>query len=342
MTQRTRYFLVGSGLFVVVGLCTGLVAYYRGDLPLGRSSAGPAELIYVPADTKGLAYADVHHIMTSQFRQRVRALLPTGQAKNQLLQETGVDVERDIDSVVAGFDGVGPGAAGHLALLRGRFAADRLEAAARQHGATFEDYRGKRLVVQPEQPGQPAQPGAEGAGQSRHAAGAFAFLEPDLIALGDVTSIKHAIDAAAGRDNITGNPEFMKFVAGVAHSGDAWVVGQFDALAGDSRVSPDVRQRLGALKWFAVSADVDQTVTCRVHAEARDAQSAADVRSAVNGMVSAARLMSNEDPRMAAVLNSIQSAGTGPEIDLVFTVPPDVLDLIGSAAHGSTTRPAAQ
>ena len=46
MASRTRYFLIGSALVVVVGLCTGLVAYYSGALP-GRTTA-MAEFDYLP------------------------------------------------------------------------------------------------------------------------------------------------------------------------------------------------------------------------------------------------------------------------------------------------------
>ena len=39
MTRRTRYFLFGSIVVLLVGLCTGLVAYYSGVPWAG--SAGP-------------------------------------------------------------------------------------------------------------------------------------------------------------------------------------------------------------------------------------------------------------------------------------------------------------
>ena len=56
MTQRTRYFMFGSALVILVSLCTGLVAYYSGNLPLRASSVGPAELAYVSSDATAVAY----------------------------------------------------------------------------------------------------------------------------------------------------------------------------------------------------------------------------------------------------------------------------------------------
>ena len=124
MSSRTRYFLIGSALVVVVGLCTGLVAYYNG------SAAGAArlpELVYVPADASAVAYADVQHIMTSEFRQKLRAVLTDRGRKDQLMAETGIDIEHDIDHVVAFSE---PGGEKHytgMVLAAGRFDAGRLE-----------------------------------------------------------------------------------------------------------------------------------------------------------------------------------------------------------------------
>jgi hypothetical protein len=325
MTHRTRYFLVGSGLIVVVGLCTGLVAYYGGNLPLGGGVRGPAELAYVPADTAAVAFADVRHIMDSQFRQRVRAFIPKGEAKDRLLAETGIDVERDVDSVVVGMGGSD---ANHVALIRGRFQDDRIESLAREHGATIEDYRGKRLVIAPV---READAGDLAVARSNGEA-AMAFLESNLLAFGDVDGLKRAIDAASTRENVASNPELMKFVGGVT-SGDAWVVGRFDTLAGDARMAPAMRNQLSSLQWFSLSADVDQAILCRIHAEAKNAAAGDELRAVVNGVIAAARMMANKDARMNTVLNSVQSSGAGADIDLSFTVPPDLIDMVATAAR---------
>jgi len=68
MSSRTRYFLIGSSLVVVVGLCTGLVAYYNGSAP-GSSTARLPELAYLPADASAVAYADVR---TSRLRSSAK------------------------------------------------------------------------------------------------------------------------------------------------------------------------------------------------------------------------------------------------------------------------------
>ena len=87
-----------------MGLCTGLLAYY-GGLPTLASprEAGPDELKYVPATAAVVAYANVRDVMNSEFRQKLRQVLPDHDQKGQeeFERETGINVEQDIDYVLA-------------------------------------------------------------------------------------------------------------------------------------------------------------------------------------------------------------------------------------------------
>src|SRR5690242_19457150 len=137
MTKRTRLFLFISGGIMVAGLGTGLVAAYRSgfqNLALIGGSPGPAELAFVPADSRMVAFANIREIMDSELHQKWKAMQPRsdeGLAKFE--SETGVDVTRDVDSVVASFP---QGTDRHppLVLVRGRFDAVRIEGLVRSKG----------------------------------------------------------------------------------------------------------------------------------------------------------------------------------------------------------------
>src|SRR5688500_4536605 len=126
MTKTTRYFMGGSAAILVAGLGTGLVAYYGGGFPsLSASRSGPSELAYVPADSAVVAYANVREVMDSQLRQRLKLILPQEQGQKEFQAETGIDIERDIDYVVAAASALGspngsPEPTG-LVIARGRF-----------------------------------------------------------------------------------------------------------------------------------------------------------------------------------------------------------------------------
>jgi hypothetical protein len=314
MTRRTRYFLLGSAVIVLIGLGTGLVAYYKGELPLFRARVGPDELVYVPADATGVAYANVRQIMDSEFRQKLRDAFPAGQAKDNFFNQTGIDIERDIQSVLAATAGPGDPATGGLVLIRGFFDEGRIEALIRQHNGTVEDYKGKRLMAV-----------AREHGSSPY----LTFPETGLAMFGSEAIVKRAIDTRADGRNITGNGELMKFVAQLDGSGNtAWAVGNIDAVTNNASVPAQVRDQLPGMQWIAVGAHVNNGVNGRLLAEARDDKAATDLRAVVNGAIAAGHLVAGKNPNLAAVLNSLQVTGAGRQIELAFNVPIEVLEMI--------------
>ena len=135
MTKRTRYFVFGSVTVLLVGLCTGLVAYYTG-MPMGafgQTSALP-ELKYVPGNAAVVAYADVRNVMQSELRQKLHKAntgedQEDGQAEFQ--KHTGIDIENDIDRVVAFMEPSateGPSPYTGMIVATGRFDLGRFEA----------------------------------------------------------------------------------------------------------------------------------------------------------------------------------------------------------------------
>ena len=63
-------------------------------------------------------------------------------------------------------------------------------------------------------------------------------------------------------------------------------------------------------------------------AEARDDQSAENLRQVIQGFLAMGRLTSANDPKATAMLNSLQLSGRGKTVALSFAVPSEVLDMI--------------
>jgi hypothetical protein len=197
MTKRTRYFLIGAVAFLVIGLAVGVVAYYGGIPGAFAQNAGPQELRYVPKDAVVVAFANVQELMNSQFRQHVKALEPpekqTGQ--DELRNATGIDVERDIDYVVAYMtaNARANGDRRGAVLARGRFDVPRIQAFIREKNGVERDYKGKKMFFAPEvshddadAPDSPA----------RHARSemAVAFLADNVVGLGSEAALRQTID----------------------------------------------------------------------------------------------------------------------------------------------------
>ncbi len=347
MTTRTRYFVIVSLLVLGVGLGSGLVAYYVG-FPAGAIGrrGGPEELEFVPRDAAVIAFANVHEIMTSELRQKLHRALPMPQNGQQELQnQTGINLETDVDRLVAcarpdaGGTNV-PGAG--MVLARGRFDEVKIEALMREHGAHVEDYNGKRLIV--------AEAGRDVtiADHARHLGGSFAlsFIEPGLAAFGSTAMIKSAVDLhragnnpQAGLESVTGNDELMNLVRSLDNS-NAWAVGRFDALRTQSHLPANVLSQIPAITWFAVSAHVNGGLRGTLRAETRDDQSAENLRDVVRGFLALAKMGSNAKPELQTMMQSLELGGAGKTVSLSFSVPAELFDVIGAAA--AQRKPAIQ
>jgi len=337
MTTRTRYFVLGSALVLSLGLCTGLVAYYNDGLSSMTAPAGRSELAYLPEDSSAVGFANVSEVMKSDVRKRIQQALPTGEEKQRLQDETGIDLEHDIDSVVAGFNGGGSPHDGVVVLVRGHFDPAKIEALAEQHGAVAETYKGKRLLVSSERSNM--HDTVAGHADTSHfgvlkSTGALGFVENGLLALGDADAIKAAIDAHESGNNVTKNADLMKIVNDLKSGNNAWIAGRFDSVSKTVGLPQIAKDQLSTVQWFAVSAEVDGGVRGMIRAEARDDKAAEDLRAVVNGALAAGRLFGStqQNKTIETAINSLQMSGTGKTVALTFTVPAEVLDMVNGVA----------
>ena len=323
MTTRTRYFVIASLLVTGVGLSTGLVAYYVG-FPAGAftRTGGPQELDYVPRDAAVIAFANVQEVMTSELRQKLRhALPPTENGQQELQNQTGINIETDIDRVVAGLypDKDNTNGGSGMVLARGRFDETRIESLMREHGAQVEDYKGKRLIV---------------ANPSKGGQLAAAFMEPGLVALGSANVVKMAIDLhqsgnnpQAGVQSVTGNEELMEQVRAL-DSGNAWAVGRFDVLTSRAHLPENVASQIPAITWFSVSTHINGGLRGVLRAETRDDEAATALRDVVRGFLALGKLQTGSHPEIQAMMQSLELGGTGKTVALSFDVPAAVFDVI--------------
>jgi hypothetical protein len=329
MTTRTRYFVVGSLLTLIIGLGIGLVAYSTGFSTSAFAGAGgPAELQLVPSNAALVAYADVRDIMTSDLRQRVRSAFPMKEdGQHEFQSQTGINIETDIDRVVVAVvpsaEQVGQMRGSAMVLARGRFDQVKIEALMREHGAQVDDYKGTRLVVGDTPQGK--------------ATVSLAFLEPGLVAVGSSSLIRGAVDQKNGGASIATNDEIMGLVKDL-ESGNAWAVGRFDALTSQARLPEGVAQQLPSITYFSASAHIDSGIRGTLRAESRDEASANSLRDVVRGFLALAKMQASPRPELATVLQSLELGGTGTTVSLSFDLPSSALDALATL-HGGRTAP---
>jgi|SRR5688572_4849629 hypothetical protein len=326
MTKRTRLFLFVAVGILVAGLGTGLVASYMGVQNLVLiGSDGPAELAYVPADAKVVAFADVRQVMDSELRQKLMQFEPgSANGADQFQQETGIDIRTDVDRVVASMSGeTGVGNQRPLLLVRGRFDFSRIESLVRQKGGEVAEHQGTRLLTHPE--------GDLG----------LAFVEPGLVAIGTAAAVRRAIETKAAGNDVTDNADVMRLVRDI-DDGNAWAVARFDAVTGSARLPEELAKQLPAITWFAATGTINGGIHAVVRAEARDEAAANDLRDVIRGFVALARMQTGQKAEFADLMNSFELGGQGNTVSLGFAIPSELIDVLGAMHAGQRPRPDAQ
>ena len=327
MTKRTRYFVMGSVGFMVLALTVGLAAYY-GGIPGFAQPAGPDELNYVAADAAVVAYANVGDLMKSDFRQQVKALQPAQEEQGQaeLKNTLGIDIETDIDYVVAcmlaspTLDG-GNTKDGYV-VAHGRFDQTRIEAFIREKGGIEQEYQGKKMFVHMPAGKPEAKP-----------EGGITFLGPGVVALGSVDALKKVIDVQIGAaPGVRSNGEVMKMIDGVA-SGNAWVVGRFDVISKQANLPAEVQSQMPQLTWFSATGHVNGGLAGTVTVEARDDEAAKNLRAVVGGFMGLAKMQAASKPEWNALAQSITlNPDSGKTVSVSFIVPSSAIEALKKAS----------
>ena len=322
MTHQTRYFVLGASGLLVVGLVTGLFAYVNRGAALAVSVTERDELAYVPSNASIVAYANVREVMLSDFRERIRQIAPDDVGQAELEQQLGLNIERDIDHVVA-FLAPGPddGQLAGLVLFRGRFDTTRLEAVARGGGATVSEYAGTRVVS--------IDAGDVGAL-------AMAFMEPGLVAVGDLGTVHQVIDRGSAGADLTSNEQMMGLLERVDRGSNAWAVGRFGDLSSLGFLPDEVSAQIPAVTAFAVSGRVNGGLSGSVTIEGRDEAAGQNLRDVFRGFLALATMQTTGRPELEAMLGSLQLSGTGTLATLSFWLPSEALDFIFSLAESDT------
>jgi hypothetical protein len=244
-----------------------------------------------------------------------------GEGQEEFRAKTGIDIERDIDYIVAAA-AVTPGSGsqplgGGLVVARGRFNDGLLETFAREHGGQLEEYKGKRLINSPAENGHQV---------------TLAFLEPGLVAIGTRATVQQAIDAQLSSHSITANAEMMEIVSDIAGNSNVWSVGRFDAIATQANLPAEIASRMPPIKWFSAAGHVNGGISGTLRAEATDEESAELLRRQLSGALAFGEMVAKQDPKAGALINSLQLSGTGKTVALSFVIPAELLAMIPQMA----------
>jgi len=313
MKVNTQYVLLAGAGVIIVGLIAGGIAYTQGEFQaLAVTQSAPDELQYIPRNATLVAYANVRDVMVSSFRDRLRELDLGFDGQQQFREETGIDLETDVESVIATLvpDVEEPSG---LVLLNGQFDAQRLESLAREHGSRVEEYSGRRLFTRVVDDAEVS----------------MSLVESGVLAVGAPGMVRGAIDLSGDDvdDNVTANERLMGLMSQVGGGNTAWAVADFEGMDATLYVPEELLSQVPPIAAMAVSGRVNGGLSASLTVETRNEQSGQDLHVVVQGLVALARLQIESRPNLRGLLDSVQLVQAGNSVTLSFDLLPEILDL---------------
>jgi hypothetical protein len=195
-----------------------------------------------------------------------------------------------------------------MMLVQGSFSQSRIEGFIKEHGGAIETHNGHSIAVRKGEMDEVA----------------VGFVRPDLIAVGQATLVRRALDGPMPKDISTSGD--MTRLMRDASGGTAWVVGHFDAVRRSMRLpAGPVGAHIPPVQLMSVRADVNGGVRARIRAEANDAAAAEQLREVVRGFIALARIQSGSHPQFESALKSVELTGSDRTVQLSVALSPEAL-----------------
>jgi hypothetical protein len=285
-------------------LSATLVAAFSGVL----SAADPQLLNLLMPDAKVIAGVNVEQAKGTQFGQYVLNQVQTHDAEMQrLITLTGFDPRRDVREILVASDGTVNSKVG-LGLARGMFDVPKIIAAATAHGAATETYNNITILEEPK--------GKQG----------IAFLDPTIVAAGDIASVKGAIDRQRLPQPLPA--ALLVKINQWSNAQDAWGISAVPPTSlvppiKDAQPNPmmgaaqSVQQAAGGVKFGA-------NVVFSGEAVCDTAQNATTLGDLVKFMVNLAQMQGPQNAETQALAKSVTVTASGTTLTISASLPQDV------------------
>jgi|CXWL01.1.fsa_nt_gi hypothetical protein len=331
--NRSRRLILSAAAVSVLGIGFAFSTQLTGT---ARAAVGPVppEALALPADSSIVMGFDVRALTNSQFYARFGQEGQPGrvEALEEIERKTGLNPERDIDTVVVAIRAKANGTKAEgdhkhgsdnaLVFVTGRFDAARLEASIPASGKATQERRDGVTIYR------------EATGKST---GVVALLDAGILVAGDAASVESFLTNRQTGHGLRDSKELVALLERVEPGSTFWAVGGPSVL---SRMTSEVggaAANLPAIKQVVAYGHLDPEVGMTATAEAADAKSAAKIADVLRGFSAMLSLQAGQKAELAQIADSISVATEDDKVHVKATITHDLIDSlkksIGPGAH---------
>jgi hypothetical protein len=308
----------------VMGIAAALIWLSTGLPARAFVANAPDALQYIPSDYSFVFGMNVQRLAASPFYLKLRQEQPQaaqiGSELSQFTEQTGIDPARDISYLVAAGRAGASAKAEGLLIASGNFDKNRVASFVRSKSAvTAMEYAGTPIMMIPDKKDNGVMNG-------------MAFLGERDIAMGDLASIKAALDTRAGeKKNILSNAAISSLLASINLDAMFWFAGDVASAIRNSPLPMPPALNTSSIQSIAGTLDIGESIAGRITATTIDATSATKMADVFRGIVAVGQLSGEQNPDLKTLLNAITLTQNAAQISLSFNIPGDLAKKLGKA-----------
>ncbi|MBX7184463.1 MAG: hypothetical protein K1Y01_04885 [Vicinamibacteria bacterium] len=338
--NRSRRLILTAAAISVLGVGLAFSTRLTGT---ARAAVGPVppEALALPADSSVVMGFDVKALTGSQFYAKFGGEGEPGRvdALAEIERKTGLNPERDIDSVVIAIRAAAAAAASEpkatgprhhgpenaLIFVTGRFDAARLESSLPEAGKAQKERRDGVTIYR------------EASGKSN---GAVALLDAGILVAGDAASVETFLANRSTGHGIRDSQALVAQLESIEPGSTFWAVGGPSVL---SRVTSEVGGPAGnlpAVKQVVAYGHLDPEVGMTATAQAADAKSATKIADVLRGFSAMLSLQSGQRAELAQIADSISVATEDEKVHVKATITHELIESLKKSAMAAHARKA--
>ncbi len=299
---RSRLFVASSlGLVALVAVAAVAALLLRPQTSLGPV---PSAALALPGDSPFVMGLDVRRLVASSFYKNQSARQPVD-VLQEIAKQTGLDAERDIDTIV--FAGSKDGAQRGVAVVVGRFDTAKLQ-----------DRIGPSLAVLGD--------------------GAFVAGEPTLVR---ATVDNHS----AGKTGLASNAAQVARLERVKPGSAFWIVGDENLLRRLPQTLPSPLGEGGGslslpeLQQLVVSGEFEPQLAIDVVGDTADASGAKNLAEMLGGLIALVKMQTAQKPELAGLATAFNVSHAQNQVSVAVRMPPDLVEALQKSARGGAATP---
>jgi hypothetical protein len=313
---------IGTFVLVVLGIASAVaVAALYTDYSVKAAAAGlPSGLAHIPSDYRLVFGMNVQRFVQSSVYTKLRQNTPIGSDLALFGEKTGLDPARDVTYLVGAGNGKDRGRNQGIVIVSGEFHQDAIVSYIRSKAAPQEQvYHGALLIMFPEPKAGTVQKG-------------LGFLSSQAIALGDLESLKAAVDMSGQQNkSIIFSDTMAPLIRSIGPDEMFWFAGDAEGILTGAPANSPLAASASSIKSIVGTFNLGEAVTGKITATAVNAEGAQKLAEAVKGLIALGQLAGNQPADFKSLWSGLTVTQDAALVTLALNIPADLLAKMGQA-----------